>query len=367
MLKQLIEKRSALFADLDKIRNQRENEKREYTEKEHTDVNDLLLKIDDNEKQIQLESKIAEKRNMKLDGIAAQDANVNISNNKDYVQEFRNLALQGQGKMTVPYNSIQKRTTITTTSNAAFKYTDQVAGLSIDNGELVLDSLGASKTYYFESGSQAFPSITSIEAAFASAEGTSVADRTLTSASKTLNPTFVSASIEVTKTFLASSKPENIADLMAELRYAIEKQVEARAFNSMTGLTAASTGGTLHAGVLAAEAAVKGSLAGYVFNAAGTSKAKQSKVGTDQTMVWSNGMVNGYPAKRSVLSPANYGYALAPGSIGKAYWADFGIEIVTDSTLAREGKVMIIASALADSGCLDNNKVAIIKNVSSHT
>jgi hypothetical protein len=368
MLKSLIEKRTALFAEYDALKAKLETEKRTaFTNEEREAVNKIKLDIEELDNQIKVEKDIEEKRNAKLDILSVSAPAIITSNHKDFAAELRNLGLAGQGKMSVPFNAYEKRATVTTSTNAAFKYTDQVPGLSIDNGELVLDALGAAKTYFFESGAQSFPSISPIDAASASSEGASISDVTLTSAAKVLTPTFKSASVEVTKVFLASSKPENIADLIAELRFSLEKQVEKDAFSSMSGLTAASTGSTLYASVLNMEAAIRGPLAGYVFNAAGVAKAKQSKVGTDQKMVWENGFVNGYAAKRSVLSQSNYAYALAPNSIGKAYWGDIQIEVISDSTLARAGKVLLIASVLADAGCLDNNRVSIIKNVSAHS
>jgi hypothetical protein len=362
-LKQLIERRSALFAEYDKIKAALDAEKRTaYSNEEREAVKKIKLEIADLDARIADEKAIEEKRNQKLDFVASSAPAI-ISNRNTVFTEFRNLAIAGNGKMSL--DNVFQRSDITTSSNDDFKYTHSATGLSIDNGELVLDALGA-KTYFFESGNVSFPSITSIEGAFATTEGGAVADRTLTDASKVLTPRFVSASLTITKSFIAQSKPENIQDLINELKYGIEKAVEARALNSMTGLTAVSSGSTLYASVLNMEAAVKGAGTGYIFSASGTAKAKQSKVGTDQTMVWKDGMVNGYAAKRSVLISANHCYYGDFRSVAKAYWGGMSVEFITDATLAASGRVLVIASALADSSYTDSAKVSVLKNVNAY-
>lgn len=366
MLKNLIEKRSALIAEYDALKNKVfEVEKRSvFSNDELVKVNELKQQIEELDLSIKAEKEMEEKRSTKIEVVAQSAPNI-ITNRNQIENEFRSLIVNGQGKMNVGFEQLESRATVTTSTNSHFKHSQMADNVSIDNGELVLESLGAKK-YFFDSGNVDFPAISNIIGTFAGSEGGTVADASLSSAKKTLVPSFVSASIEVTKSFIAQSKPQNILDIMAELRYGIEKAVEKRALDSMSGLTAVASGSTLYGSVLNLEAAMNGAGTGYIFSKSGVAKAKQSKVGTDQGMVWANGMVNGYVAKRSTLISADHAYFGDFRSVGLAFWGDITLEVITDATLARDGKVLVIASALADGSFLDANKVKVIKNVSAH-
>lgn len=362
MIKNLIEKRAKALADLKDLNaketiDAEQRAKIDTLKKEVADFNTRIADLQFQDEQERQEAKQAFLKNEK------KDANL--------VTEFRSFLSGERGgeKFLLPFEDFNKRATITTTSNSHFKFTDQHAGLSINDSDLVLPSLGV-KTWYFESGAIDFPSISQIVGTFGS-EDNSVSDQTLTSNKKTLTPTFVSASIEVSKVFLNSSKPENIQNLMDELKYAVDKALEKRTIDTFSTLTAIASGATgvsttFHNASIQMEAALVGAPSGYIFSSSGTARAKNSKKDSGSgEFVWKDGIVNGYPAKRSTLQTnANHGYLITAGAVAQAYWGEgVTIEMITDATLARKGNVLLIASAMADGSYLDANKIAVVKNV----
>lgn len=364
-MKELIEKRNALIAEFDKIKGALENEKRSaYTNEEREAVNKIKIELDAIDEQIQNAQAIESKRNFKLDMLATnkQDNNKTEKGN----DEFRSFMMKGEGKFTLEQD-ILKRATVTTSTDSEFVHTNQFKGLSIAENELILDQIGA-KTYFFGSdgGKMQFPSIGGLIGVFGT-EDNGNSDVSLTSGDKTLEPEFVSASLEVSKKFIASSQAENIADLKNALAFAIHKAVEKRALDSMSGLTAAYTGTSLHTAVVELEKAMVGTPSGYILSAAGVAKAKTTKKDNGSgKFVWEDGgYVNGYPAKRSTLMGNNHIYCVEGSNIVKAFWGDVTIEVVQDATLARKGNVLLIASVLADASYINAAKVAVYKNVTA--
>jgi hypothetical protein len=367
MLKELVEKRRKLIAEYDAIKKQAETEKRSvYNNEERTKINELKLSIDEIDATIDTEKSMTEARSKKIDLITVNTPNIQIAKNDD---EFRSFLQTGNGgKWTMPGEEFEKRATITTSSNSQLKYTDMAEGLSINEQELVLQSLGA-QVSFFDSGNIDYPSMSAIVGTFGT-EDNQVSDQSLTTAKKTLTPTFVSASLEISKTFIAQSKQKNIDDLKNALVYAVQKAVEKRTIDSMASLSNVLSGATgttrsLHGIVLNMEASINGAGTGYVFSTAGTEKAKKAKIdaGSGQ-LVWRDGIVNGYSAKRSTLmSNSGHAYYGDFKSVVMAYWGGVTIELVTDSTLARKGNVLVIASTLADGSYTDANKIAVAKNI----
>jgi hypothetical protein len=371
MLKNLIDKRTSLLAEYDALKGKLEIEKRSaYTNEEREAINKIKIDIEEIDNSIALEKDIEAKRNVKLDNISISSPNI-LAKDKSLVTEFRSF-LNGEKygeKFTIPYDVYEQRATITTSTNTQFKFTDQYPNISVNDSDLILPKLGV-KTYYFDSGAVQFPSISQITGTFGTEDST-VSDQTLTSAAKTLTPTFVSASLEVSKVFLKSSKEANIAGLMGELKLAVDKALEKRTIDSMSVLSPIASGAT---GVTTSffnvaiqmEAAIVGSPSGYIFSTSGVARAKNSKkdAGSGE-MTFSNGYINGYPAVRSSLQTnANHGYLISSSAVAQAYWGEgVTIEMITDATLARKGNVLLIASALADGSYLDANKIAVIKNV----
>lgn len=369
MLKNLIEKRAALIAQYDEIKGKLETEKRSaYSNDEMTSINNIKSEIEEIERSIEVEKEMQAKRNVKLDAIAS--VNIQRGENKNLVNEFRSfLSTPNSGEQfTVPFE-YTSRAAVTTSANPNFKYTDQNAGISINDSDLVLPKLGV-KTFYFDSGAVDFPSLSQIVGTFGT-EDNSVSDQAFSDAKKTLTPTFVSASIEVSEVFLKSSKDQNIAELMAELKYAVDKALERRTldtFGTLSPIASGATGvsTTFHNASVQMEAEFMGAPSGYIFSASGIARAKNSKIDSGSgILVYQNGMINGYPAMRSTLqSNANHGYLIASNAVAQAYWGEgVQVKVITDSTLARKGSVLLIASALADGSYLDANKIAVIKNV----
>ena len=369
-MKNYIEQRTKLIESFDKIKSALEAEKRTaYTNEEREAVNKIKIDIEELDNLISDEKAIQEKRNQKLDTIA----NVQKADKNEIVAEFRSF-LSGEKygeKFTIPFEAVEQRATVTTSTNTHFSFVDQNNGLSVVSSELVLPKLGV-KTYYFDAGAVDFPSIGQIVGSFGSEDG-SVSDQALSSAKKTLTPTFVSASIEVSKVFLKSSKEGNIQDLMAQLKAAVDKALEKRTIDTFSTLSPIASGATgvsttFHNASIQMEAGLIGAPSGYIFSASGIARAKNSKKDSGSgEFVYQNGFVNGYPAMRSTLQTnANHGYLIDAGSVGMAYWGEgVQIEMITDATLARKGNVLLIASALADGSYLDANRIAVIKNVNN--
>jgi hypothetical protein len=373
-LKNLIEKRNQLIADFDKIKETLETEKRTaYTNEEREQVNKIKLDIQDLDTKIGDEKFIEEKRNQKLDLISVSAPEL-VKDKRNLVSEFRSF-LNGEKygeKFTLPYET-EQRSTVTTSSNSHFKFTDQIPGLSINDSDLVLGSLGV-KTYYFDSGAVDFPNISEITGTFGTEDST-VSDQALTSGKKTLTPTFVTASIEVSKVFLKTSKEKNIQDLMGELQLAVAKALEKRTIDTFSTLTAIASGATgvtttFHNAAVQMEASLNGTPSGYIFGSSGIARGKVSKKdsGSGEFAI-SNMTLNGYPVKRSTLmTNTTHGYLISASAVAQAYWGSgVEIEMITDATLARKGNVLLIASALADGSYLDANKIALIKNVNKLT
>lgn len=154
--------------------------------------------------------------------------------------------------------------------------------------------------------------------------------------------------------------------------FAVQKAVEKKAIDSMATLTnvtsgaTGSTGLSLHGITLNMEAAINGAGTGYIFSKNGVERAKKAKIdaGSGQ-LVWKDGIVNGYKAVRSsLMTNAGHAYYGDFRSVVMAYFGEgITLEIISDSTLARKGSVLIIASGLADAGYTDANKIAVAKNI----
>lgn len=356
MNKELIEKRKALIAEFDAIKVKAETEKRSaYTNEERTRVNEIKIELSDIDARIADEKEINEKRNVKLDLLTQATPTVESVQAKD---EFRSFIQSGKaGKFTMPMSEFEKRATVTTTSNPSFKFTDMKDGLSVAEHELVLQKLGG-QVAYFDAGNVDYPSITNIIGTFGTEDST-IADQSLVSVKKTLVPTFVSASIEVSKSFLLQSKSKNIDDLKNALVYGIQKAVERRVLNSLSGATSA-TGSTAFNKAIHAESLILGTGTGYIASKDAVKSMKQEKVDAGSAvMTMTNGQVNGYPALRSTLATANNVYYGDFSATVQAYWGDsITLETITDGSMARKGNVLIIASAMADGSVIDFNKVA---------
>lgn len=378
----LVEKRQSLINEYDALKAKLVAETRSaFNNDEMTRVNAIKLEISEIDNQLKAEKEIEAQRSAKIEDIAVRGGAQPVADKaKDLVNEFRSfLASPEKGeKFTIPFGEISKRATVTTSTNTQLGYTDSHSPLSIAQPQLVLDAIGV-KTFYFESGSQDMPSMSSIVGSFGTEDST-VNDQTLTTAKITLVPTFVSASLEVSKKFIATSKPENIASIIAELSLAINKAVEKRTIDSMNSLTAAvNTGATItaHSGTTVMEGALVGQPSAYIFSRTGIQALKNRRIDSGSgRLVYepsnsasSAGGINGYPAFRSSLqSQAAYGYLVDASALAKAFWGQ-GIEVsvIEDSGLARKGNVLLIASAMADGSYLDANKVAVAKNVTSWT
>ena len=79
-----------------------------------------------------------------------------------------------------------------------------------------------------------------------------------------------------------------------------------------------------------------------------------------------DGMINGYAAKRSALqSNANDVYFgdFVNGLSMAMFGEGISVEMVTDSTLARKGNVLLIVSALADAKVVDSSRLNVFKSV----
>jgi hypothetical protein len=374
-LKNLIEKRSALIAEFDKIKQNLESEKRTaYSNEEREAVNKIKIEISDIDSRIADEREIEEKRNSKLDFLSKERPSL-VTKDTDIYSEFRSFANGGNsqyvqdGKFQMPFE-VLKRSTITTSSNSNYNYVDQKVGVSVNDSDLVLAKLGVTP-FYFESGSVDHVSMSEISATFGTEDST-VSDATLTTASKRLNPAFVSASIEVSKKWLAQSKPENIQALVAELNLSINRAVEKRTIDTFSTLTAIASGATgvsttfVNAAVLM-EAAINGAPTGYIFYKDYFAKGKVSKQDAGSGLfAIMNGQMNGMPVIRatsSLMTNTTHAYLIDKNAVAMAYWGTgISVEIIQDATLARKGNVLLIASALADGSYIDANKVAIIKN-----
>lgn len=372
-LTELIEKRESLLKRYNEMKEKRESEKRStYTQEEFTEINNLNIELDEIEKTIESEKELEAKRNKKLDDIAS----ISIFSKKDdeVVSSFRsflaNENTNNNEKFKLSFESI-KRATVTTAANSNWSYQDQVPNLQIADSELILNKIGV-PVYYFDSGEQAIPSLNELIGVFGT-EDASNADQTFSDAKKVLKPSFVSASIEVSKVFLKSAKSETINQLMSELKLAIDKAVEKRTIDSLSSLSAVSgygtgntTGVTFHNAVVEMESALIGKPSAYIFSAKGIGKSKTAKLDSGSGMfVNQNNTINGYPALRSTLMTNQWhGYLVDAKAMAMAYWGD-GIEVaqITDATLARKGNVLLIATALADGSYLSSAKHAVIKNV----
>jgi hypothetical protein len=376
MLKTLVEKRSALIAEYEKIKNKVEDEKRSaYSNEEREQINKIKLDIEDLDAKIGDEKFIDEKRNAKLDTVVGAKGSELIKD-KSLISEFRSYLESNRfgEKFTIPFYDFEKRATVTTTSNSQLKFTDQFEGLSVNDSDLVLSKLGV-KTYYFDSGAVDFPSMSEIVGTFQGTVDTTVSDQSLTTNKKTLTPTFVTASIEVSKEFIKQSKQANIQNLMAELQFAVQKALEKRTIDSFSTVTAIVSGATgvtttFHNAAVQMEAALNGVPSGYIFASAGYAKGKVSKkdAGSGEFAI-SNGMLNGYPVMRSTLQTnVNHAYLINASAVAMGIWGDgITIELISDATLGRKGNILILASCMADGSYLDANKIALIKNVNKLT
>jgi hypothetical protein len=364
MLKELIEKRTALIAEYDAIKKASVDEKRSaYTNEEREKINSIKLDLDAIDQKIADEKVFEEKRNAKIEFNAP-----NIITNKKDINEFRSFLESGTGKFTISLEEVEKRAAITTSTNSHFGYVDQAPAIVQNEPELVLPSFGVSMQY-FDSAVDV-PAFGSMSASFGT-EDNANSDSTLSSGKVTLSPAFVSASLELSKVFIQNSKQGNIEKIKNDLVNAIYKAIELRALTALGALSALTyTGSSIQGLVLAQEAAIVGSAGqgGYIFSRTGTQAAKASKIdaGSGQ-MVWTNGMVNGYQAKRSALASANHVYF---GDFQNAVsMAMFGngieVEVISDSTLARKGNVLLIVSGLADAKVADSTKVSVFKTVNT--
>jgi len=355
MLKQLKEQRSSLLSEMKSIRDLMTKEKRaQFSEDEKKKLQSIKDQLDDLKSQIEsleaieAEEALEAERSFKGKPVEKRD-NENFTK---FIKEMR------AGKFTIPMDELQSRATVTTSTNSAFKFTDHNEGLSVNYGALVLEELGATKAY-FDSGNVAYPSLSNIVASFGS-EDNSVSDQALTSAQAVLSPSFVSASIEVSKAFIAQSKMQNIEDLKSALIYAVEQAIEKRALTHLTGATTA-TGSTNYAKAVNAEAMVNGVGTGYIAGREGVQNLKNEIVDAGSGIrTWKDNEVNGYKAVRSILTatPTDVFYGDFKSVVKAMFGEGITLEMVTDGTMARKGNVLLIASAMADAKCTDFNKVS---------
>jgi len=367
MINELIEKRNSFIAEYDALKAKLSTEKRSaYNPDELTRVNEIKIEIENLDKQIEVEKDLTEKRNKKLDFVTVNTPSINSDK---FENDFVSFLKEGRsGKFHIPFSEIEKRSTITTSSNSSFKFTDS-QGLSLIDDDLVLGKAGV-KTWYFTEGAVDMPSMSGLIGTFGT-EDNSVSDASLTTAKKTLTPTFVSASLEVSKVFLKTAKAETINGMIAAMKHAIDKGLEKRTidtFSNLTSTTGVTASTTMFNTVVKMEEALIGTPSAYILSSKGMSRAKLAKKDSGSgEFVYSNGSINGYPAYRSTIQTnILHGYLVSAGAVAQAYWGDgITVEYITDATISRKGNVLILVSALADGSYIDANGVTVFKNLNS--
>src|SRR5687767_7997362 len=99
MLKNLIEKRTALLAEYDAMKGKLEIEKRSaYTNEEREAINKIKIDIEEIDNSIALEKDIEAKRNAKLDilSVTAPNTVTSTTSDKNLVTEFRSFLNGGR-------------------------------------------------------------------------------------------------------------------------------------------------------------------------------------------------------------------------------------------------------------------------------
>lgn len=387
MIEKLIAEKKNKLAEYEKIKKTLETEKRTaFTTEEREKVNELKISLSELNEQIKLEEEMETEKRSFVDSKveALKDINIITSDKKEVgiiketETEFRNYMLGGKVKdakhikdgkfqFSVDYQT-EKRATVTTSTNAAFTKTETLDKISIQTADLVLQRAGAQRLIFeYNHGSVKAPSMSQLRGVFV-AEGASTSEMALTSSNGLLTPVYMVVPLKVSKQYIATQSAANFSGLISEMLVGIENGLEYDGYKKLSGLTAISTasGSTLYAGVLAQEAAVIGSGSAYIFPRTGVSKAKQSKIGTDQTMVWKDGIVNGYSAYRSsILSDIrpNDCYYGRFSDLALATFGPISTEIITDSTLALAGELLIVVSTMASTAIINTASFSRISNV----
>jgi len=336
----------------------------EMTDELRTEADGIGTKISTIDGDIKLVERADElaKKEVTIETDEVEDRNAG-----DEFQTFLRSAIEGNGPLSF------RADPILTTTDTGIINKDVANSLDIltSPGEAFLRTLGVS-FYPGLTGNFVVPAMAEDTAAFV-AEDASGASANMVPESLTLAARRVTHTQSITKETLAQTNPAIYAGIVQNLINGVWNAITNDVFDTLE-TDAATQGGTIAGSTLAygdvvnMEASIGGLNIGagaYVTTPSVKGFLKQTVVlGTDNGPIWANNEVNGYPA-----------YGVPAANSQSMYFGDFskmavgqwgGVEIIVDPySQAKQGRIVLTAVALADSGCTNKRGLVFIADVST--
>ncbi|HPI82205.1 MAG TPA: phage major capsid protein [Candidatus Paceibacterota bacterium] len=261
---------------------------------------------------------------------------------------------------------------ILTTTNSAIINKQVMDGVDIltSPGESFLRTLGVT---FFPglTGNLVIPSMAEDTAAFVS-EDASAASANMAPASLTLAARRITHTQSITRETLAQTNPGIYQAVLQNLVNGIWNAVANDVFDTLetdaaTQIGAFGGGPVTYTDIVNMEASIGGlniGPAAYVTTPTVKAFLKKTAYLTDEGAIWMDNEVNGYPA-----------YGVPHANADKIYFGDWsrtavgtwgnGIEVVVDPySQAKQGRIVLTAIMLADTGCYNARAFAIMNDAS---
>lgn len=378
-MKELIEKRNAVLAEIEAIKAKGTDEKRSYTDDEKTKLADLVNQAKSLANEIKLEQEIEEQRNVELNAGAgitiinkSKDSDNIISRthsefvkylkNQDYSSEFRS----SNGGFHVPSEYYEQRATVTYSDGNI----NQVATkpVSIIEKGLVLPQFGAT-VEYASGGAFKAPYLQSTPASYG-AEDTEIADQAWTAGKFDLVPAHSSASYTVSGSYLKSASAATVQRMLDSLQNRVLQGLEKRALEHIISnayTKVAATGGTYYNGMLGLEKSVEYAN-GFIFTKASGERAKQAKLdsGSGRLVLDGNNAI-GYTGAVSSLITGNTVLHGDFSMVNMVIWDGIEVNLMQDIESRKKGNFVLIADAFSDAKISNPYAFAVATNVQNWT
>ena len=286
---------------------------------------------------------------------------------EDTFQDFLRSAVEGTGPLSYRADPILT----TTDTGMVNKTVANKLEILTSPGEAFLRKLGV--TFYPNlNGNFVVPNVGEDTATFVG-EDASAASANMAPASLTLAARRVSHSQTITKETLAQTNPAIYSGIVQNLVNGIWNAITNDVFDTLqtdaaSQVYTATASGLSYGDIVGMEASIGGLDIGagaYVTTPSVKAYLKSLAVlGTDNGPVWQGETVNGYSA-----------YGVPAANTNKVYFGDFGkcaigqwggVEIVVDPyTQAKQGRIVLTAIALADTGVTNKRGLVFTTDVSA--
>ncbi len=394
-MKELVNKRSGMIAEMEAMQTVLKNEKRSaFNADEKVKFEGLKSSIVELNGQIENERFLDEQKRSEVKNFFVnENKNENRSDEKSFdfgkvlrnaiagkaqtgfeaeqieatKEQFRKSGYEPAGnEIFIPASALKQRATNTLTTAANWVKVNQDSNLSMVRTSVLYPQMGVQVYSDLTGGKFDVPNLADITAVFAT-EDTSSNDISITPGKLTLSARFLPATASFSRNMLSQTSTEIQNQIMDAFVYATDKAIDKEIFTKISGLTASFTGNTdTYAKILQLEANLLDQsnvvfLSSYRGKNYWKSKIRQSAA-TDSAFVWANdNTVANYPAFASPQVGTAVCALFDPRQVAVGFWGGMILTVDPYSDKSK-GNISIQVARMCDVGIINSAGFAVSKN-----